>query len=161
MTNSQKLPLIAACLMLGLLFNPPGNYTKNRANPQNAERAAEDSACRGAGPKGCVELALQAMGGGERIASVDTLRLEEIGNPLLTEQSYRQEPFITSYEPTHETIDFKRGRVRRESHLTWPESDSGQAESDAVLIASAAGGGRLSLRGRRSAVWACGSRFGE
>ena len=62
----------------------------------------------GASPKACVESALQAMGGRERIAAIENLHLDEIGHTLLMEQSYRQDPFITCYERSHETRGFKR-----------------------------------------------------
>ena len=114
------------------------------AGPQNANTgsgaSAQDSACRGAGPKGCLELALQAMGGRERLESIRNLRLEEMGHTALMEQSYRQDPFITSYEEVKETIDFEHGRVHRETHGTWPESDPGESSFDMTLIADAAGG---------------------
>lgn len=100
----------------------------------------QDSACRDSGPKGCLELALAAMGGRARLENIRDLRLEEMGHTALMEQSYRQDPFITSYEQIKETIDFQHGRVHRETHGTWPESDPGQSSFDLTLIADAAGG---------------------
>lgn len=96
--------------------------------------------CENLGPKSCAELAVQALGGRQRLAGIKALRMDEIGHTLLTEQSYRQEPFITSYERTHELLDFAKSRVRRETHLTWPEADAGQSESESILITSPAGG---------------------
>lgn len=83
---------------------------------------------------------MAAMGGRERLESIRNLRLEEMSHTALTEQSYRQDPFITSYAQVNETIDFEHGRVHRETHGTWPESDPGQAAFDMTLIADAAGG---------------------
>ena len=40
----------------------------------------------------CVELALDAMGGRERLLAVKNVRLTVTGHTLLTEQSYRQAP---------------------------------------------------------------------
>lgn len=114
------------------------------AAPQDAKAAAtapmQDSACRGSGPKGCLEIALRAMGGRELLESIRNLRLDEMGHTELMEQSYRQEPFITSYEHVKETIEFEHGRVHRETHGNWPESDPGESSFDITLIADAAGG---------------------
>jgi hypothetical protein len=112
------------------------------AGPQNGNAAppVQDSTCRESGPKGCLELALQAMGGRAQLENIRSLRFEEMGHTALMEQSYRQDPFITSYEHVKETIDFEHGRVHRETHGTWPESDPGQSSFDLTLIADAAGG---------------------
>lgn len=91
-------------------------------------------------PKECVALALAAMGGRERIEAVKTLRLEGIQHTLLVEQSYRQDPFITAYERTQQQLDFIAQRMQIETHLTWPESDPGQSESDTTLVAGPEGG---------------------
>lgn len=91
-------------------------------------------------PKDCVALALNAMGGRERIEAVKALSLEGIQHTLLVEQSYRQEPFITAYARTQERIDFSAQRMLIQKHLTWPESDPGQSESDTTLVAGPEGG---------------------
>jgi hypothetical protein len=93
-----------------------------------------DSACESAGPKGCVALAAEAMGGATRLAAVKSMIYESVGHTLLVEQSYRQDPFITSYERSKVKIDFERKKLRIESTLTWPESDPGQSESQSVLV---------------------------
>ena len=91
-------------------------------------------------PRDCVALALAAMGGRERIEAVQALKLEGIQHTLLVEQSYRQEPFITAYARTEEKIDFATQRALIRTHLTWPESDPGQAETDSTLVAGPQGG---------------------
>jgi glyoxylase-like metal-dependent hydrolase (beta-lactamase superfamily II) len=91
-------------------------------------------------PQECAALALAAMGGRERIEAVRGLSLEGAQHTLLVEQSYRQEPFITAYARTEEKIDFNAQRVLLHTHLTWPESDPGQSESDSTLVAGADGG---------------------
>jgi hypothetical protein len=91
-------------------------------------------------PRDCVALALAAMGGRERIEAVKGLSLEGIQHTLLVEQSYRQEPFITAYARTQEKIDFTTQRLLIQTHLTWPESDPGQSESDTTLVAGPEGG---------------------
>jgi hypothetical protein len=91
-------------------------------------------------PRQCVALALSAMGGRERIEAVKALELEGVQHTLLVEQSYRQEPFITAYARTQEKIDLAAERMLIQTHLTWPESDPGQSESDSTLIVGPEGG---------------------
>jgi hypothetical protein len=88
----------------------------------------------------CIDLALDAMGGRERLLQLKGMQLQSIGHTLLAEQSYRQDPFITSYERDDTMLDLVNGRLRTEAKATWPESDQGQAESDATLIVGAEGG---------------------
>ena len=111
--------------------------------PANAaEKAAAgkmpstDAACESAGPKGCVALAAEAMGGAARLDAVKSMSYESVGHTLLVEQSYRQDPFVTSYERSKVKIDLEGKKVWTETQLTWPESDPGQAESQSVTVAS-------------------------
>jgi hypothetical protein len=127
-------------VMAGLSLTPKFGATWSQNANVNAAPPTQDSACREFGPKGCLELALQAMGGRAQLETVRNLRLDEMGHTALMEQSYRQDPFITSYEHIKETIDFEHGRVHRETHGNWPESDPGQSSFDLTLIADAAGG---------------------
>ena len=112
-----------------------------------AQNPTSTPGCENRSAKECVDLAVQAMGGRERLASIDSLRIDKIGHTLLAEQSYRQEPFIASYERTDETLDFKNGRIRRKIHLVWPESDPNRAESDITLIATPTTGVNHSPKG--------------
>jgi hypothetical protein len=80
------------------------------------------------------------MGGRERIEAVKSLSLEGVQHTLLVEQSYRQEPFISAYARTQEKIDFGAQRILIQTHLTWPESDPGQSESDNTLVVGPEGG---------------------
>ena len=91
-------------------------------------------------PRDCAALALAAMGGRERIEAVKGLGLEGLQHTLLVEQSYRQEPFITAYARTQEKMDFATQRALVQTHLTWPESDPGQSESDTTLVVGPEGG---------------------
>ena len=79
-------------------------------------------------------LALAAMGGRERIEAVKTLKLEGIQHTLLVEQSYRQDPFITAYARTRQQLDFTAQRMQIQTHLTWPESDPGQAGANRMEL---------------------------
>jgi hypothetical protein len=102
--------------------------------------AAEISARCAPTPNACLELALAAMGGRERLEAVQAVGIEGIQHTLLVEQSYRQDPFITAYARTHWTIDFAGERLRVQEHLTWPESDPSQAESDSTRVIGLQGG---------------------
>jgi hypothetical protein len=88
----------------------------------------------------CVQLAIDAMGGRERLEQVKNVRLQNIGHTLLMEQSYRQSPFITSYSRDVTTLDLANQRLLIAMHLVWPESDPNQAESDLTLIVGPEGG---------------------
>jgi hypothetical protein len=103
-------------------------------------RAAEGSARCAPQPQACLALALSAMGGRERLEAVSNLKFEGIQHTLLVEQSYRQDPFITSYARTQGQIDFAGQRLLLKQHLTWPESDPGQSESDSTLVVGPEGG---------------------
>jgi hypothetical protein len=106
-----------------------------------ARSATEDEpGCEGKSAKECVALALDAMGGQVRLEQVKTLRLQIIGHTELAEQSYRQEPFVVSYERATTTLDFEHQRALIESKVTWPEADSGQAENDSTTVVGPEGG---------------------
>lgn len=100
----------------------------------------EHAACKGLEPKSCLSLAMTAMGGRDRLEAIQTIQLDVIGHTALMEQSYRQSPFITSYERDHITIDFAHNRMVDNQHSVWPESDPKGAESDVTLVATTSGG---------------------
>jgi hypothetical protein len=103
--------------------------------------------CEGLSARDCLTLALDAMGGKQRLEGISSIRLDIISHTALTEQSYRQAPFITSYERDKTTIDLAGQRLRTDAHAIWPESDPQQAETDSTLIVTAAGGGYHSAQG--------------
>ena len=96
--------------------------------------------CAHESPQQCVTAALEAMGGRERLQQVTNVRLQAVGHTLLMEQSYRQAPFITSYERARITIDLANQRLLTEAKLTWPESDANQSDSDTTLVVGPDGG---------------------
>lgn len=112
----------------------------------SAAQAKSDRAggpgCESQSPQQCVDLALKAMGGRERLEQLKSVRLQTVGHTLLMEQSYRQEPFITSYESAKTTLDLANERLLSETKLTWPEADSNQWEIDTTLVAGRDGGVR-------------------
>ena len=96
--------------------------------------------CETKSAKQCVELALDAMGGRERLQQLKNVRLQNISHTLLVEQSYRQAPFITSYERDSTTLDLANQRLRTEAKVTWPEADGGQSDFETILIVGPDGG---------------------
>ena len=98
--------------------------------------------CADKSPKQCVDLALDAMGGQDRLQEIKIVRLRTIEHTALAEQSYRQAPFITSYETAQTTLDLVNGRVFSDVKLTWPESDPGQSEIETTLVVGPEGGVR-------------------
>jgi|SRR5579863_6745926 len=109
----------------------------------NATAAAGISGpCRALSPRDCLQRVVEATGGEKQLATLVSLEFDAIGHTQIAEQSYRQEPFLSSYERTKETIDFKGKRVLRETRITWPESDPGPAEVSITAVAGADGGVR-------------------
>ena len=103
--------------------------------------ADERPGCADATASQCVARALDAMGGRQKLAGISSVALDVVGHTVLAEQSYRQSPFITSYQRDKLVLDFANGRLRDDSHSVWPEADPHQADSDQSLIVTSAGGG--------------------
>jgi hypothetical protein len=80
------------------------------------------------------------MGGRERLAAIATVSLDVIGHTALAEQSYRQDPFITSYERDQISVDFQNHRILTRQHSVWPESDPKKGDSDAAFVVTPEGG---------------------
>ena len=96
--------------------------------------------CAGKTAKECVGLAIDAMGGREKLEAIQNIRLETASDTKLMEQSYRQAPFIISYGRATTTIDFAKQRYRSAGKVTWPEADPGQSDSESLVIVGPAGG---------------------
>jgi hypothetical protein len=92
--------------------------------------------CQQLDAKSCVAQSIEAMGGRDRLEAIRNVRYQTIGHTLVTEQSYRQQPFFTAYQHDTLTIDFAAGRTLDVAHLTWPESDPHQFEIDQTLVAT-------------------------
>src|SRR5579864_5261592 len=107
---------------------------------QAKESPADTPGCAGQSAKQCVDLALDAMGGREHLQQLKSVRLKTIGHTLLMEQSYRQAPFITSYERGQTTLDLANQRVVTQSTITWPESDPNQPDVDTTVVVGPDGG---------------------
>ncbi len=105
-----------------------------------AEKSTDPPGCEDETPQQCVTAALEAMGGRERLEQVSRVRVKTVGHTLLMEQSYRQEPFISSYERGLSIMDLANQRLFTESKLTWPQSDPNQVDSDTTLVVGPEGG---------------------
>jgi hypothetical protein len=110
------------------------------AGPHAKEKSTPAPGCAQESPQQCVTAALEAMGGRERLQQVANIRLQMVGHTMLMEQSYRQAPYITSYERDEITMDLVNQRLVTEAKLTWPESDPSQSESDTTLVVGPDGG---------------------
>ena len=105
-----------------------------------AQPALENPGCEGASPAQCLDRAFEAMGGRDHLAAIHTVRLDVIGHTALMEQSYRQAPFITSYERDQIVVDHAGERLIQKQHSVWPEADLKGSDSDVTLIVTPAGG---------------------
>jgi len=105
-----------------------------------AQNAVQTPGCERLEARGCLDRAMDAMGGREKLAAIKTEQLDVIGHTELMEQSYRQAPFITSYARETVMVDHAGQRLIKKEHSVWPESDLKQADSDATLIVTPAGG---------------------
>ncbi|GLQ97918.1 hypothetical protein [Dyella mobilis] len=106
----------------------------------DAVKGTAHPGCDHADAKACVEQAIAAMGGRQRLAGIHEASYESMGHAVLAEQSYRQQPFITSYERDQVTVDFDKQRLTRAVHVTWPESDPHTESVDVTLVATPQGG---------------------
>jgi len=112
------------------------------SSPQDGDmvKNATHPGCEDLDAKACVEQAIIALGGRQRLANIHSAHYETIGHTVLAEQSYRQQPFITAYEHDQVTVDFEHQRLIRNVHVTWPEADPHGADFTATLIATPTGG---------------------
>src|SRR5690348_8613129 len=103
------LVLILSALLGGLLSSNTAIAQSGAKQHLSAKAGSSNSGpdleCQRAGPKGCVRLAIDAMGGQVRLERTRSLGVEAVRHTFLTEQSYRQDPFITSYERLKVKVD--------------------------------------------------------
>lgn len=125
-----------SALLLLALVAPPLSAATTDADKVNAEQPG----CARLTAHACLAQAMDAMGGRRRLEGIHGAHYDVIGHQALVEQSYRQDPFITSYEREQTTLDFDRQRLLSTVHSVWPESDPHTAESDVTLIVDAQGG---------------------
>jgi hypothetical protein len=106
----------------------------------DAVKEAGHPGCENIDAKACVRQAIDAMGGSQRLAGIHSASYETVGHTVLAEQSYRQQPFITSYLREKVSVDFDHQRLVRDAHLTWPEADPHAADLQVTLVATPQGG---------------------
>ena len=139
--KTAKQPLVAvllgAALLVSFLF-PIAVSSQGR--PATTFAGIEDDSCGKLNANGCANLALKAMGGRERLEGIRIIRSESVGHTSIMEQSYRQDPFITSYQHLHETFDLAGQRSLQDAQVTWPESDLGHSENRFTLVVGSNGG---------------------
>ncbi|WP_426699681.1 hypothetical protein ACPPVV_09610 [Rhodanobacter sp. Col0626] len=136
--RSMFCSALSAVLMMSALTTPV--MAANAAQDGDTVKEVEHPGCESMDAKACVQQAINAMGGSGKLAGIHSASYETIGHTVLAEQSYRQQPFITSYEHEKVVVDFDHQRLVRDEHVTWPESDPHGADFDVTLIATPQGG---------------------
>jgi hypothetical protein len=110
------------------------------ASARSQARGTDNPGCLDKSAQQCVALAMEAMGGRGNLEKITSMRLQTVRDTKLVEQSYRQAPFLTSYESDLVTLDFTNKRMRSESKITWPENDMNQPDLETTLIVGFDGG---------------------
>lgn len=114
---------------------------------QGKNVSQDEPGCGSLSARQCVAQALDAMGGRENLGAIRNVRLDVIEHTALMEQSYRQAPFITSYERDQVTIDLTGRKVLSVQHAVWPEADWKGADYDVTVVATSEGGAYRSSHG--------------
>ena len=142
--NSRKrwcrISPVAVLTALSLVATTAAHASASPGPDGSREGIAGQPGCERLDVRACLDLALTAMGGREKLAGIHNVQLDVIGHTALTEQSYRQAPFISSYERDQLTLDFDKGRLLQHARAVWPESDPHQADIEQTLVATAQGG---------------------
>ncbi len=131
-------PVMLRVAFFAFLFCAIAPAARSQSSP--AGSATPQDSCAKLSARDCATLALNAMGGRERLEALKNIRTETVVHTELMEQSYRQDPFITAYGRRHDLLDLAGQRLLRNSQNTWPESDLGQSESQLTLAVGLNGG---------------------
>jgi hypothetical protein len=126
---------LATASLLTLALAAPA-FAANIPQDGDAVTGTTHPGCDHIDAKACVAQAIAAMGGQQRLAGIHSASYDVMSHAALSEQSYRQQPFLTAYERDKVTIDFDKQRLVRDMHATWPESDPHTENLDATLIAT-------------------------
>jgi hypothetical protein len=138
--NNFPRPLVMNLLFL-VVFSLSAVATNGLATDYAGSPPAFSApGCEKIEAKECVSLAIDAMGGRQKLEAIQSASSDVIGHTALMEQSYRQAPFITSYERDHIIVDFAHKRVFDAQHGVWPEADLKGSDSDVILITTPDGG---------------------
>ena len=148
--QANGAPVLAGALLSTAaalaLASTPAQAMEVHRDGEAVSQAAQ-AGCEHMAAKACIDQALLAMGGREKLAGIRSVRYRTIGHTVVTEQSYRQQPFFTAYQHDTLTVDFVNGRILDAGHLTWPESDPGQFENDQTLVATPTAGVHRGVHG--------------
>jgi glyoxylase-like metal-dependent hydrolase (beta-lactamase superfamily II) len=91
-------------------------FTSLASGMMGARMAAQAPSAAGASAADLVALAIEAMGGETRLATLKSLVLESIGHGFALEQSERPEgPWLTTYTQRTEIRDYEHKRTRLET----------------------------------------------
>src|ERR1700761_6498449 len=93
----RSAPCLSLPVLVALAFAMP-SMAADSPSDGDAVSGPGHPGCDGLSAKSCVQLAIDAMGGEQRLRGIHSESYETIGHTVLSEQSYRQQPFITSYE---------------------------------------------------------------
>ena len=137
-SDTLKIAGAALAVLLSALLSSEALAATTSTPKRVSDTAAGLEVCADA--RHCLELAIAALGGRNKLEGIKSVRLDILSNTQLTEQSYRQAPFISSYERDHLTLDLSGHRLLKAAHSFWPESDPKQAESDSLLVVTPTGG---------------------
>ncbi|MFS3137669.1 hypothetical protein ACLRDC_20265 [Gluconacetobacter sacchari] len=109
--------------------------------PDGVRVASSETApgCSGLTAHACVGLAIEAMGGSERLVSVRSARYDIIGHRQEAEQSSRQAPFQIEYDRETRLVDYRRDAVDRALEATFPSTAPDQAVIRTRIVATSAG----------------------
>jgi len=139
---SSGIAWTVALFVGGVLVLASASLPANTSATKASALGSLGASCQASGPKSCIASILDAMGGRKSLESVNLLHLELVSHTQVAEQSYRQEPFLTSDAHTTAILDLKGRRVYRKVEITWPESDPGAATISQVVVAGPDGGVR-------------------
>lgn len=70
------------------------------------------------------------MGGPAKLTGISNEQLDIAEHVELTEQSYRQDPFVVAYNRTRLTLDLSGKRQHVETRAIWPEADPDTASAE-------------------------------
>jgi hypothetical protein len=142
----RRIERCTAAILLALALTVPA-FAADVPPDGTTIKGPDHPGCAGIDAKACLEQAIDAMGGRQRLANIHSESYQSMGHTVLSEQSYRQQPFITSYERDEVTVDFDKQRMTEHAHITWPEADPHTEDVDATLIATPQGGVYRSKQG--------------
>ncbi|MEW9571599.1 hypothetical protein ABQJ54_07540 [Rhodanobacter sp. Si-c] len=136
----RSVPVMVMSALLAMVGSMVAHASAATGTDGASEGIAGHPGCAQLDAHGCLELALAAMGGRDKLAGIHDEQLDVVGHTVLAEQSPRQAPFLTTYSRDELTLDFDRDRLLDRRHDAFPIADPQQAESDSILVVGGQGG---------------------